>query len=154
MAVTNATYGSRTEFTSDSNLNSLANGTAKPLGVVDSTATNAVGYKVEIEAALASTGVSATGTITVYLIEAATNTTTTFTDGINPAGTSAVTVVNARPIRVLNANMASTTVYDTFDLPVVNAPKYWSLVISNGSGAAFASSGNGVWYTPVTYTTA
>lgn len=151
------TYGSRTEFTTGSpNLASLASGTARPLGKVDNSALSphADGFKIDLTIPLAASGVAATGTITLYLIEAAQDTTTTYTDGINPAGTADVTAAlkNARPLRTYTANANSQVVQDSFTLPTIDAPKYWALVIANGTGAAFAATGATAGYTPINYT--
>lgn len=149
-------YGSRTEFGSDANLNGLTNGQAKPLGKVDNSTTPADAFKVDLTIALNSVGVSSSGTVTVYLIEAALDTTTTYTDQINPAGSTDVTSLlkNARPIRTYAANAVSQVVQDTFTLPVLEPPKYWSLVVANGSGAALAASGNSAYFTPINYSIA
>jgi hypothetical protein len=154
MADTLITYGTRTEFGSDSNLVSLASGTACGVGAVDNSGGQDA-YVVDLTIVLASTGVSSTGTIIVYLIQSSVSTSSGFTDGISPTGTSVGgSIKNAIVVATLNANANSQTVAATFRLPVPDPSKYWSLVISNGSGATLASSGHSVFYTAIKYTTA
>jgi hypothetical protein len=160
MAVQNIAYGTETAFTV-TNINSLANNAAKPIGVVDNSSTKAVGYKIYLEITLNSSGVSSTGTVEVYLIEGTeASTGTDFTDGIDPAGSSdiASSIKNAKLLRILNANANSQVVRDVFDIlgdmrgQMMDCPKYFTLVIYNKSGAAINSSGNEASYTAITYT--
>ena len=150
-------YGTRTAFGSASNLNSLTNGQAKPMGAVTTTG-NVVGYLIDISITPASSSTSATGYMQIYLIEA-NDGGTNYTDRINPAGTSDVTstIKNARPIRqvVVNANSGTIGVFqDNFMLPVMYPANNWSLIVSNQSGANLPSSTHSIYYTPVYYTIA
>lgn len=161
MSTQNIAYGTDTAFGSASNLNSLANNAAKPLGAVDNSTALALNEKVKLKMTLASTGVSSTGTIEVYAL--ASNDNTDWTDGISTSSTTDVSasLKNAQLLAILNANANSQVVDFNFDLiqqggmnPLVDVPKYWALVVFNKSGAAIASSGNAATYTPITYTVA
>lgn len=158
MATETINYGTETAITA-TNVNSLANNEAKPLPAVDNSSTKASDYKVYFEATLNSTGVSATGTIEVYLIESTESTTADFTDGIDPAGSAniASSVKNSRLLRILTANVNSQVVRDTFEISSDlrglgrACPKYWALVVYNKSGAALNGSGNEVTQTAIKY---
>ena len=164
MATQNISYGTETAFSSPgpSNLNSLANNAAKPVGVCDNSSTKAVGYKCYLELTLNSSGVSSTGTIEVYLLESTESTSADFTDGIDPTSSSDVasSIKNAKLLAVFNANANSQVVKATLDLlgdffgSLRDCPKYFSLLIVNKSGAALASSGMEATFTPITYTVA
>lgn len=147
----------RTAFSSASNLNSLASGAACALGVVDNSSASvggADGFFVDVSIVLASSGVSATGTLVLYLIQSMVSTSAGFTDGISPSGSSvASSIKNAVPVATLNANANSQTVAFTFRLPVADPAEFWSIVVSNQSGAALASSGHTADFTPFTYQT-
>lgn len=152
--------GSETGFTV-TNVNSLANNQAKPLPAVDNSANKAVDFKVYVEITLPSSGVSATGTIEIYLIEGteSTSTTTDWTDGIDPAGSAniASSIKNAKLLRIYNANANNQVVRSVFDLlsdlcgSMLNAPKYWALVIYNKCGATLPASGHEITYSSVKY---
>ena len=151
MAVRTTTFGTRTQFTNYTNLNSLANNAAKPLAVVDNSTTKADRYDVEVSVTLGASSVSATGTIEWYLINALQNSAASdWTDGIDPAGTSDISssLKNARCIRVSAANANSQVVRERFVLPA-RAMKFFTLVALNKTGAAFASSGNDAQYMSV-----
>jgi hypothetical protein len=162
MAVRTATKGSQTPFATVSNLNSLANTEAKPLGKVTAVASSQVplNYRMNLEIALASTGVSATGVLEIYLIESEDD--SDYTDGIDPAGTTniAASLKNAKLIDVLLANANSQIVRAVIDLigagfpPVMDVPNFWTIVVKNLSGAALASSGHDCDFTKVTETIA
>lgn len=158
MATQTINYGTETAITA-TNINSLANNAAKPLPVVDNSSTKAVDEKVHFEVTLGSSGVSSTGTIELYLLESAESTTADFTDGIDPTSSSDVasSIKNAVLLRVLNANANSQVVKCIFDLvsdlrgALQNCPQYWSLLVLNRSGAAFAASGHEVTHTAIKY---
>jgi hypothetical protein len=139
------TYGTKTSFASSSNLNSLANGAAKPLGALDNTTTKADRYLLQIAVVLASASVSATGTIEWWLIQAPVNSgPTDWTDGIDPGSASdiASSLRNAILIRVSTANANNLTVRERFQLPVSTPHPFFAIVAVNKTGAAFASSGH------------
>jgi hypothetical protein len=147
-------YGTRTEFGSDSNLASLANAAACAIGQVDNHSAGNCGYLVDFTIVGASSGVSATGTVVFYLIQApnVSGSPGTYTDGISVTGASvAGAIKNARLVYVANLNANSLTINDCFLLPVPDPGAFWSLVILNSSGAALAASGHSVYYEPFTY---
>ena len=146
-------YGTRTQFSQDTALNSLASAGAVCVGAVDNGTTKADGHKLDLTLKLATTGVTSTGTVVVYLHES-TDGGTTYADGINvtSTGNQASSVKNAPVVRVLAANANSQTINVAFDLPAIHAPKNFAIVVSNGSGATLSSTGHSVYYTPITYT--
>lgn len=149
MAVRTIQPGTWTQFGSYTNLNSLANGAAKPLGVVDNSTAKKPYARLEITVTLASSSVSSTGYIDWYLIRARQNTgASDWTDGISPTTTSdiASSLKNARIIRRSSANANNQVVKEVFHLPVLYPGEYWTIVPLNGTGAAFASSGNDARY--------
>lgn len=156
MAVQTINYGTETAFTV-TNINSLANNAAKPIGVVDNSTTKALDYRVYLEVSLNTTGVSATGSLEIYLIESSESTTADFSDGIDPAGTADVSasIKNAPLLAILNANANSQIVRAIIDIGtdlrglVRNCPKFWSVVVLNKSGAAILATGNEASYTAI-----
>jgi hypothetical protein len=142
--------GARTDFTLASNIASLANNAAKPLGKVNNTTLDAHEINLELEITLASAGVSTTGFVEVWLIESqADGGTSDYTDGINPDGTAdiASSLKNARCVLTLIANASGTVVRYKSRLPVGQLAPYFTLVIVNKSGAAMAASGHVAKYT-------
>ncbi len=148
-------YGTRTEYGTDTNVNSLAANVAKPIGGVSNSSTKVVGFKIDATIKLATTGVTSTGILTFYFVESADGG-TTYTDGINVTTTAdiATSLKNATVVAIATANANSQIVNIVFDLPKQFAPKDHSLVILNGSAATILSTGNSIFYTPITYTQA
>jgi hypothetical protein len=148
-------FGAQTAFGSVANLNGLAIASACALGGVDSTSftPGVLGFQIDFSIPLAATGVSAAGYVTAYLIASATSTSAGFTDGITPGGASVASALkNARPVYQGAANANGQVVADTFVLPVVWPPRYWTLVWLNGTAAAFGT-GCACNYTPLYETT-
>lgn len=154
MATVNIAYGTRTEFASDTNLNSLTSGQLKAVGAVDNSTAKNDGFKIDATIKLATTGVTSTGVLTFYLAESADG--STYTDGLNVSTTAdqTSTIKNTPVVQIAQANANSQTVQVVFDLPKQFAPKYFTILVANGSGATLSSSGNTVYYTPITYTVA
>lgn len=156
MASRTIVFGTQTAFATVSNLNSLAAAAAKPLGKVDFSAVLALNAKVNLEIALASSGVSSAGTLSVYLIESMDD--ADYTDGIDLTGTSdiAASIKNARLLAVLVANANSQVVKACLDVvgagfpPIRVLPKYWGLVVLNNTGNTLAASGHDCDYSAVT----
>jgi len=148
-------YGTRTAFGTITNLNSLANDNSKPFTHVDNTTTKAIDFLFWLEIALNSTGVSATGTIEVYLLEGQVSGSGDTTDGIDmstPATTDQdANIKNAKLIEVLAANANSQVVRFNGRLRdyVANVPNFWDLLIRNMSGATTAASGHDAQYVPI-----
>jgi hypothetical protein len=158
MGTISTNYGTRTAYPSVSNLASLASTNAVCVGNVNNSSSvgglsaTAVGFKVDVKIVLAASGVSATGTLTFYLVES-TDAGTTYSDGISPSSGSnqAASLKNARLLFVATANANSQAVNASFELPGQLAPKDHSILVLNGSGAALAASGHAVDYTPVNF---
>ena len=149
-------WGTRAAYPNVTNLNSQPSAASRTIGAVDATATtpaNPVGFKVDYTFKTATTGVTTTGTISVYLLESADGG-TTYTDGMNAATTTDQTssIKNATAIKTIQANANSQTCTDTFDLPRNFCPKNHTLLIQNGTGAALLSSGNTLSVTPINFT--
>lgn len=163
MANRNIAYGTETAITA-TNINSLANNEAKVVGgaSIDNSSTKAIDYKLYVEVTLNSTGVSASGSLEVYLIESTESTTADFSDGIDPTSASniAASLKNARLLDVLNANANNQVVKAVIDITgdlagrIRNCPKYWAPIVLNKTGAAINSSGNEMTQTAITETIA
>jgi hypothetical protein len=155
MSTRTINYGTRTAFGTLTNLNSLASAAAKVLAQVDNTSTKAIDYAFWLEIALNSAGVSATGTIEVYLLEAQVSGSGDTTDGIDmatPVTTDqAANIKNAKLLEVLQANANSQLVRFNGRLLdyIANVPPFFTLLIKNVSGAALAASGHDAEYVPI-----
>lgn len=153
MSTTTTTYGTRTEYGTDSNLNSLASAATKPIGAIDNSSTGACGFLIDYTIVLASSSVSSTGTISFFLMTSGDG--TNYTDGISPTAstdqTSGMKNAAMKLVHTAIANANSQTCRDSFELPRTFAPKYHTLLIQNNSGAALASSGHSVYYTPINF---
>lgn len=160
MASHKIAYGTRTAFSQEDNLTSLANSAAKPLGEVDNSSTLALDYTVYLKIQLAAASVSATGSIEVYLLEKDDATADSWTDGIDGDSTSdsVSSLKNARLLEVLVANANNQVVIWQGRIAdyVSTPPKYWTLLIYNRTGAAFTGTdGNhDAFYTAITGTIA
>lgn len=153
MATLSISYGTRTEYATDTNLNSMASNVAKAMGAVSNTATSGgfVGYKLDGTIYLATTGVTSTGTISIYMVESADG--TNYVDGINVTATTdqSSSIKSATILGTAPANANSQIVRIVFDLPRQFSPKYHSLLVSNGTAATFSSASNSFYYTPISY---
>ena len=147
MAVQQANYGSQTAFTASSNLSSMASNVVRGMGSVAASgfASNPLGYKINAVIKAASTGVTSTGFISFYLVES-NDGGTTWTDGANV--TTSASITNARLVYQAIATANSQVVTVNFDLPCYIPPQTWSLMVSNGTGASFSSTGYQVEYLP------
>jgi hypothetical protein len=156
MATRTLNYGTRTAFGTITNLNSLAISAAKVFSQIDNSSTLAIDYGFWLEIALNSAGVSATGTVEVYLIEAQLSGSGDTTDGldISTPTTSdiASSLKNAKLLEVLAGNANSQIVRFNGRLLdyIANVPKFWTLAIKNVTGATFAASGHDAQYLPMT----
>jgi len=143
-------WGSRTAFGSITNMNSLANDTSEPLGEVNNSTDEWLDFSFFLEIALNTTGVSATGTIEVYLLEGQDTGADETTDGIDMNATTDqdANIRNAKLIAVLAANANSAVIRWGARLSdyIGNCPRYWTLLVRNMSGAAFAASGHEGYY--------
>jgi len=162
MATMKQTVGSLTAFGSASNLNSLANNAAKPLGEVDNATNDYPNAKLHFIINLAVSGLIMGGSIEIYFLSCIEDedTNASWSEGINPDDTSDVasSIYNLDPIVTLRADNTMNSVDITWncnDLAALvgDLPPYWTLVVWNKSGAALVSSGHTAEYAPVSYST-
>lgn len=146
------TYGTRTAFSLASNLHSLASNAAKPLGKVDNSTALNFAFLIEIEFTSGSSNAEPKN-VEVYAIVAASDTTTTYTDRIDPAGTSdiASSLRNADCVENIRVDAVSVAIRATFILDFGHPWPFWSLIAKNTTGAALAASGAACHYTPIKY---
>src|SRR5262245_6940790 len=153
------TYGTETAMAGAARLNSIASGQTFTLGTIDNSTAGAYNYKYNLNIVLNTTGVSATGTVEVYLLESTDD--TDWTDGIDAdaTGNQETSRKNARLLGVFTANANSQTLKLIFDLvnqqsmnPVVDPAKFHGLMVKNISGATLAASGHSATYVPMTIT--
>lgn len=147
------TRGALTAFPLVSNLTSLANNAIKPLGVVD-LSNGFHGLATYLQFTLASSSVSTTGFINLYVMTSEDN--ANWTDNVSPTTTSdvAASVINspivARMAAVANNQVIKYNLNDIADRLGV-MPKYLSLLVGNYSGAALSASGHDAKYSTVLY---
>jgi hypothetical protein len=170
MATMKQSVGSLTNFGSVTNLNSLANNAAKPLGEVDNSTNDYPNAKLFFVFNLATSNLQMGGTIEIYFmgkIEERAGDNLDWDDEINANDTNDIStdIFNLRRIKTLNANNdmnSEDIVWNCNDLSAMHdqdgnmigdLPPYWSLVVWNKSGQALAASGNIGQYINVTYTT-
>src|SRR5206468_373077 len=110
--------------------------------------------KLKIPAPAAST--SATGTVSVYILRS--NDNTDWTDNISPSASTdqAANIKNANLLGIYNLNANNQVLIVVVDLslqlgpnPIVEAPKYHTLLVVNNCGAALPASGHAATYQPV-----
>ncbi len=160
MASYKIAYGTRTAFSQEDNIHGLANNEAKPLGEVDNSATLALDYMVFFRTTLNSSGVGSTGTIELLLLEKDDSSADKWTDNIDADGTSniASSIKNAKVLEILAANANSQVVQCHFRLGdyIAHAPKYWSIIVYNKSGATLDAddADSDAYYTAITGTIA
>ncbi len=119
-------------------LASLATASGRASTAVDNTTNKDPWAKVFVKIKTGASGVSATGTVNVYLIGSADG--TNYDDSF--AGTDAAyTPVNAKLLGYLTANANATTYTKTFNLEDlgVELPQKFAIGIYNATGAAFDS---------------
>lgn len=158
MGTISVNYGTRTAYPNASNIAGGAAGGAWTVGNVNNTASPAglsapaMAFKVDAVVALGASGVTSTGTIGFYAVESADGG-TTYTDGLNVSTTAnqSSSLRNAKLIYVAMATASGQVVKVSFDYPGPTPPKDHTILVSNGSGAALATSGNSVSYVAVNY---
>ena len=156
MTIMRQYVGTVTSFSASTRLNSLANGAARCLGQID----NSTGYypnaKVQFTINL-STANSAGGQVEIYFVGSLTG--TTYTDNITVGATSnqASKLKLAPRIAALKADADMNSVdinwvsKDLRSLVGSDLPPYWSVVVKNVSGSAFAASGHAAKYALMSY---
>ncbi len=158
MPVVSHKLGALTGFTASTNLNSLPNGEAKPLGVVDNTSLKYPNAYVSLNFA-ATQSLSYDGTIELYFLSCVDTVNNKWTDDINPDTTSDVSasLVNAKPISPTIpanedlSNIDITWICNDLAKEVGDMPMKWSLVVMNKTGQAFKSTGKKALYQHRTY---
>jgi hypothetical protein len=161
------TVGSITAFSLASNMDSLADGAAKPLGAMDNSSSEYSTARLELVINLETTeaNLDVDGVIELYYICSLDN--TTWTDGISPSSTSdqAGNIKHARLIQAFKADKSMAGLDITWVCPdlsllgdkrgdkIGELPPYWSLIVFNRSGSAIQASGNTARYQLVTYGT-
>jgi hypothetical protein len=145
-------YGTRTAFTNASNLHSLANNAAKPLGKVDNSTALDFAFLIELEFTAGGTNAEPKN-LEIYVIVAASDTTTTYTDRIDPAGTSdiASSLRQADCIENIRVDTISIAYRSNFILDLGHPWPFWALVAKNMSGSSLAASGALAHYRPLKY---
>lgn len=155
MATFIVNYGTRTAFGTLTNMNSLGSAAAKVFSHVDNTSTKATDYHFWLELTLGSSGVSATGTVEVYLLEGQVSGSGDTTDGLDMSTPStsdlAASIKNAKLLAVLAANANNQVVRWNARLGdfISTPPNFWGLLVKNVSGAAFAASGHDAEYVAI-----
>jgi hypothetical protein len=123
------------------NLTALPNNTAYGLGSVGTTTTQYYDDNVApIKIKSGASGVSASGTASLYLVVSEDN--TIFTNGVSPSAQSdqSAAIVLGPPLQQIQVTANGTTYYfREFSLAGVlfYMPSFWAVVIYNQSGAAF-----------------
>jgi len=162
MATMKQSVGALTAFSSASNLNSLANNAAKPLGQVDNSSNDYPNAKLHFVFNLAVASLVMGGSIEIYFLSCieTPGTNENWSEGINPADTNDVSedIYNLKPIATLRADDVMNSVDITWncnDLAALvgDLPPYWTLVVWNKSGQALISSGHTAEYALVSYQT-
>jgi hypothetical protein len=135
-------------------LGSLSNGSYAGSAVVDNTTTLYEDALVGLTLASASSGVSASGIVFLYVYSDVDGT-PHYTDGVTgtDAGQSPTSPTNLRFLGAVNV-VANSTTYYAGRFSVARAfggwmPKKWGIVALNSSGAALASSGSSANFLPI-----
>jgi hypothetical protein len=150
--------GTTTGFTASANLNSLADGQAKPLGVVDNTSLKYPNAYVSLNFA-ATSGLAYEGAIELYFLSCIDTTSDKWSDDINPDTTSNVSasIANAKLIsptlRADNTLSGKDIVWVCNDLAkeVGDLPLKWTIIVYNKTGQAFRATGKKAVYRLKTY---
>jgi len=158
MATVSQKVGTLTGFTASTNLNSLADGQAKPLGTVDNTSLRYPNAYVSLNFA-ATSGLAYDGAIEIYFLSCIDTANNKWSDNINPDTTSNVvaSLANAKLIspalRADNSLSGKDVVWVCNDLAkeVGDLPEKWTLVIVNRTGQAFKATGKRAVYRLKTY---
>lgn len=146
MATGTLPAGTRTTLTTTA-LNSLASATYVSAGTIDVSATDPVDVVIEVEVTPGT--VSGNKQAAVFIKESFDN--TNFSTGPE-TGTTTTDEANLKFIGVLPLNTNSTLQRKAFSIRTAlgYVPPYMKPIIKNDSGAAFAGSGNAVYYTSYT----
>lgn len=108
-------------------LDSLANGSRATSNTIDNSSDRFLSADIQFKITTAAAGVSATGTVTVYIIRSVDGG-STFDDSSD----------NSEVLGVFNANANATTYYFSVDSNVSGSlASHWKVALKNDSGAAF-----------------
>jgi len=151
--------GALTGFTASTNLNSLADKAAKPLGVVDNTSLKYPNAFVSLNFNATQT-LAYDGAIELYFLSCVDTSNDKWTDDINPDGTNDVSgsLVNAKmisPAITANndySNRSIVWVCNDLAKEVGDLPSKWTIIVYNKSGQALKASGNRAVYQLRSYT--
>jgi hypothetical protein len=145
MATTTLRTGARTTLTTSA-LNSLASGTYVSAGTIDVSATDPVDYLLEVEVTPGTVG----GNKQVVVFAKVSNNNTNFTTGPE-TGTSTTDEANLKFIGTIPVNTNAAIQRNVWSIASALGfvPPFCKIVIKNDSGASLASSGHGVFYTPI-----
>jgi hypothetical protein len=145
-------------FSASTNLNSLANNQAKPLGIVDNTGVKYPNAYVYLSFNATQT-LEYDGTIELYFVGCIDTSNDKWADNINPSTTSNVSasIINTKMITPLVAdegqsNEAIVWVCNDLAKEVGDLPPKWTLVVYNKSGQALKASGHRAVYQLTSYT--
>lgn len=169
MATMIPTVDSETAFGSASNLNSLPDGEAKPLGEVNNSTNYRPSAKIHLIINLPTSGLSDFGIVEIYLLSClgTAGTATNWSDGIDGDASSdqSSSVNTARLIKQFKADPSMhakdinwvcndiSLLTDQDNVMVGDLPPHWSLLVFNKSGAAFQATGHTATHRMVTYGT-
>lgn len=148
-------YGSPSSFTIS--LNSLAGGNSRQSTAIDNSSTKYAEALV-FGQITSGTSVSANGRVYVYIFGSIDGG-TSYTGGAGASDASFTTANTAGLIPIGQAVVnADSTAFKFGPISIANAvgylPERWGIVITNGSGASFASSGHSIGWQPVSLHTA
>lgn len=153
MSTTKEQFGTATAATIT--LASLANGAGRAMTAVDNSTTGAIDVHIKVKIKTASSGVSTTGYLSVYLLAAADG---TEYDDAFAGSDAAFTPVNAYQLEIIQATANSTTYVKSYVLSRVCGfvPKKWAIAVVNNTGAALDSTAGNheVKYEEITLATA
>ena len=120
-------------------LASLANGSGRGSTAIDNSSVLGIEADIAVKIKTASSGVSSTGYLDIYLIRSEDG--TNYDDSFGGSD-AAFTPVNATKIGSMTANAASTTYYGVFNTAIAgNLPRKFCIGIVNNTGAALDSTG-------------
>jgi hypothetical protein len=144
-----------TSFPLSSNLASLPSTQAMGLGSLGTTLLQYYDDNVApIQITSAASGVSGSGTASLYVVCSEDN--THWTGGVNPAVTAdqSASLASLKALWTINV-VANATIYEFPEFSIYSVlgfmPTYWAVVIYNQSGAALAASGFSAQHSLISY---
>lgn len=155
MATTKPTYGTSNQSIT-ATLNSLANGSARESTAVDNSSNRFADAMVMVKLSANSSGVSSTGTATIYAYGTADGG-STYTDGCDGADgahtpNGALKILDVVPVDA-NSDTVEAGPYSIAEAFGGVLPEEWGIVVQNDSGAALNSTGNSAHYQGINFGT-